>query len=481
MSRRAAVRNALIGVLLLPVTLYFIRSYSYPPEIADRPSPREIVRKLIGSDDDDFSGEQGWFGSNWSGGENSNQGGKSDEDGSDVWVDLNTDLRTTTYDGGIPGYSIFSNLYLSSSTFLAVRPSIPLPGQKDIPPVRHIMSASKSPKGGYPAAGEDVWRVIDGEEMARDELGKTAILLKGVTYIFNDGPGGDGYLVYFRHFVLEAFLGATRVLSSKFPEKVLPKRIWFPRCGASPSWRDDRGENVWFLNHALPSASIEDASGFADRNTAGLPIILETAVIVDRWAAHSVGGEVGKWGKMNADIPSALATIDFFEPYRISALKSLGVYQPTVENLPVVIYVDRQRETPKVLDGDHARFLEALKGLTGKAEIHVTRLSAMTKAQQVALVLIGLHGDEIMNAIWMKAAPGSTVIELYEEDGFERDYQLMASTLFHTHIAIHNDHILDEEGWRQLGSKRGPNAKGEIPVDGVFVAGVVERILDDLV
>jgi hypothetical protein len=45
-----------------------------------------------------------------------------------------------------------------------------------------------------------------------------------------------------------------------------------------------------------------------------------------------------------------------------------------------------QRESPKLVDADHDAFVEALKSLTPKAEVHVTKLSVMTKAQQVELI-----------------------------------------------------------------------------------------------
>jgi hypothetical protein len=45
-----------------------------------------------------------------------------------------------------------------------------------------------------------------------------------------------------------------------------------------------------------------------------------------------------------------------------------------------------QKESPKLVDADHDALVEALKGLTSKAEVHVSKLSAMTKAQQVELI-----------------------------------------------------------------------------------------------
>ncbi len=56
-------------------------------------------------------------------------------------------------------------------------------------------------------------------------------------------------LVVLGHFVLEAFLGAARTLPSVLSGASVPERVWFPRCGAKPSWRDDRGDSpsVLFL------------------------------------------------------------------------------------------------------------------------------------------------------------------------------------------------------------------------------------------
>jgi hypothetical protein len=81
---------------------------------------------------------------------------------------------------GIAGYTLWSDLYLSSSALVAVRPSHRDPSEPEYPAVRQIMSGEKRPTGGYPAADEERWRVVD-ESVIRGELGKRAILLKGVT------------------------------------------------------------------------------------------------------------------------------------------------------------------------------------------------------------------------------------------------------------------------------------------------------------
>ncbi|RXK39184.1 hypothetical protein M231_03541 [Tremella mesenterica] len=463
MSRRLFLRASLLCVVLLPPLLYFSHSSSTPTR-----SPTEYARQLLTYDDD-----RPWF--------SSKRPAKETEDS---FVNLEEGIPLTTYLGGIPGYTAFSNLYVSSSTFMVVADR---ESGENIPPVRAIMSAEKSASGGRPEAGEDRWRVVD-EGVGRDELGKRAAVLRGTTYIFNDPPGKEGYLIYYEHFVLECFLGAARILGSIFPNSlvnIIPTRVWYPRCGVppGPTWRDARGDNIWFLSHAAPGLSIEDSHAFEDRDLAGLPVMLERAVIVDRRSAHSAGGETAKWGKMNADVHLVPAPQGFWEPIRNNVMRSLavdGVSKHGSRGLPVVVYVDRQSSSPKLTDKSHEDLVEALKSLTDIAEVHVTRLEGMTKKQKVDLIsrteiLLGLHSDDLRTAIWMKATDKSTVIEIFEPGSFIRDHQLLASNLNHRHIVIHDDKIFPESSWRLLGRKSGTIS--EIGLDGRFVVGIIRSIL----
>lgn len=92
---------------------------------------------------------------------------------------------------GIIGYSVFSNLYLSSGALLFVGEpesnALPdeglgetSPSLRTMPATRQIMSGPKPAQGGYKAADEERWRVVE-EELAQGELGKRAIELKGTT------------------------------------------------------------------------------------------------------------------------------------------------------------------------------------------------------------------------------------------------------------------------------------------------------------
>lgn len=226
--------------------------------------------------------------------------------------------------------------------------------------------------------------------------------------------------------------------------------------------------DVWFLTHAAPDVGVEDIHAFEDRTMGGLPVLLERAVIVDRCEPYldlnkvradcrvralcrRRDGAVGQgtslsdfkvrgwlsWltTQMNANVPLVEAPLDYWEPIRRNMLRSSGVDHSSkhgTRGLPVVVYIDRQRDSPKLSDASHEALIEALKGLTDVAEVHVTKLGGMTKAQQVDLmgraeVVLSLHADELRQQLWMKATGRSAVIEVFEEGCFIR--QLHSSCL----------------------------------------------------
>lgn len=119
---------------------------------------------------------------------------------------------------------------------------------------------------------------------------------------------------------------------------------------------------------------------------------------------------------MNAAVSMIDAFKSFWEPFRQSMLRSLGAAghaQMADRGLPVVVYIDRQvrlsaeaaadvqREGhSKLSEDDHKSLVEGLKRLTPLAEVHVTKLTTMSKVQQIELMLRAevsqARGDELM-------------------------------------------------------------------------------------
>ena len=200
----------------------------------------------------------------------------------------------------------------------------------------------------------------------------------------------------------------------------------------SPLRHSENADNtdIWTLARLLPDVPIEDARNWADRAESGLTYVFDRAVIVDRWAAHSIGRDTARWGKMNGEAHTMPAPKGFWEPLRRNMLDAVGDVTPSVGRykLPVVVYIERDTK-PMLSKESHDALVAELKHLTPRAEVHVTQLKSMTKEQQVSLfaktdVVVGLHGQELFEAAWM--SPEGSVIEIFEEGGFNRELAQVA-------------------------------------------------------
>ncbi|KAL1407021.1 hypothetical protein Q8F55_006434 [Vanrija albida] len=393
-----------------------------------------------------------------------------------AWVDLDEDVPWTSYDGGIEGYSVFSDLYFSGGALVAV-----MPDKEAGDALPHPMSIMSAEHGGPP--GQDRWTTVVGAELARAEFGRRVVRLPGVTYIFNDPPGtGD-------HFLPEVFIPAARAVASTIDarqtpvESLYPSRLMFPRCGVDKSWRDTQSLNAWFVQRVLPGVPIEDKTNWDDMSASEVGYLFEKVVVVDRRSAHSASGAVSKWGKMNGNMPQVPAPLDFFSPFSANMIESVGDLLPNVGkyNLPVVVFVDKDGK-PGLAPFAQKKLVEALKGLTDIAEVHVTKLKAMTRSQKVALmsratILISVHGEELLQSVWMQPGEGATVIEIFEDGGFQPDNALLAGLLNLGYIPVQETNIL--RGWRQLsGAKRGPGRdSAELRIDPKALVAAVRDIL----
>ncbi|WOO84753.1 uncharacterized protein LOC62_06G008266 [Vanrija pseudolonga] len=449
LSRRSLLRGALTGSLVILV-LYLVFGPSRGPARAQGASSRNTAHRTEGS----------------------------------AWVDLGENVPWTSFDGGIEGYSVFSDLYFSGGALVAVVPDEK--ARAALPKPMAIMSAEQ----GGPARA-DRWTTAVGAELARAEFGQRVVRLPGVTYIFNDPPGTAGFMdpaLTVSHFLPEVFIPAARAVASTIDdqtsiESIYPSRLMFPRCGVDKSWRDNQSLNAWFIQRALPGVPIEDKMTWDDMSAGEVGYIFDKVVIVDRRSAHSVQGDVSRWGKMNGNMPSVPAPLDFFAPFSSNMIESVGDLLPNVGkyDLPVVVYIDKDGK-PGLAPGSHKALVEALKGLTDIAEVHVTKIKAMTRSQKVALmsrttILISVHGEELLQSVWMPPGDGATVIEIFEDAGFQPDNALLAGLLNLGYIPIQEKHRL--RNWRELsGSLRGPGKDSQdLRVDSKALVGIIRDVL----
>ncbi|GMK56918.1 hypothetical protein CspeluHIS016_0307580 [Cutaneotrichosporon spelunceum] len=392
----------------------------------------------------------------------------------------------TTYDGGIEGYTVWSNLYLSGGTLIA---ACETEEELDrIPKAHNILSHFDGAEILPP--GPDVWTATASADLAGDQFGD-AVRLPGVTYLFTDPPGLRGFIVHHYHFIVDLLVPAARAVASaraaaRLPQDTGPARVIFPRCGEEPSWRDEQGLNSWLLRTMFPKVVIEDKSTWDDWARGDVSYVFEQVVIVDRRAAHTAKGNVSRWGRMNGNVPAIDAPPGFWDMCSSAMARSIGdLLRVGRFRLPVVVYIERDSQ-PLLNPTSNDALVAGLKELTGRAEVHIARVQGMTRRQKVALlsranIVIGLNAEDLLQIAWMQVGKGNGVVELFEAEGFTFDYALLAHMLGLKHIAIQGNRELTPMMWSQHPSgKRGPQNKGVIDIDANMVLSAVVRLLEGL-
>ncbi|KAH8086295.1 hypothetical protein HD553DRAFT_341131 [Filobasidium floriforme] len=413
--------------------------------------------------------------------------GQSDASHIDPIIDLSRLIPTTRRVAGLWGYNVFDNLYISEGSYIAVSDDL-----ENTPDHKEVVGP-----------GEVTFSRI-GTAEAEDDLGTVVGRLSGTTFIFNDPPGPDGYMIYHNNFLTELFTGGWKALSLAPPHSLhingsksafnepgvelntlqtgnlpdLPSRWMFPKCGEDATWNDGDSKNVRFLASVAPGATFEERNVLKLLSLAGQTVMLDRAVIVDRKAAHAARGLADQWGKMNAVIAPMPARLDFMDPVRENVIAGLQAYIAPVDK-PVVVYVDNQGEHRKLAKGDHETLIEALHTLTDVAEVHVSQLKQMDPKTRLELlsrasIILSVHDEKLIQAMWMPATTFSSVIEILDEGGFAPDWYVFSTLLGHYYYPIHNDHVFEKPEKRV--TTPGFDA-GSIRVDGHFVAALIRDII----
>ncbi|OCF56474.1 hypothetical protein L486_05323 [Kwoniella mangroviensis CBS 10435] len=215
----------------------------------------------------------------------------------------------------------------------------------------------------------------------------------------------------------------------------------------------------------------------------------EKMVIVDRYASHRHNPIANEWNKMSLPIFEELPSPPppFFAPYRQNLLQNLHLSVSTargrvgkaLNDVPKIVYFDRQETSRKLSDEDNDGILGVLRDLEkdGKAHVGVPHLSEMgfknqVKAVKDADIIIGIHGNGLTDQMWMPE--GGMVIELFIPDAFLRDYQVLSQALGHRHIAIWNDRILPPSEWKDIDGQMNPT----LMHDGTLIpVSKIERLI----
>ncbi|KAK6907405.1 hypothetical protein I203_101399 [Kwoniella mangroviensis CBS 8507] len=392
--------------------------------------------------------------------------------------------KPTQLVGGVPGFYVFQDLWYRNGTFYAFHENVtdvPLPEKDKIMSGPHtIMTRPLSTQ----------------EELMDSQIGQIRYF-NGQTIFLNDGADqyNWSYLNWFYHLAAEALLGGivSLGLSNDFLEEGVP-RLMIPWEG---NWKDGYGINDGMVKGIFGKDLVE-RNQWEMWSISGEWIGFEKMVIVDRYASHRHNPIANEWNKMSLPIFEELPSPPppFFAPYRQNLLQNLHLSVSTargrvgkaLNDVPKIVYLDRQETSRKLSDEDNDGILGVLRDLEkdGKAHVGVPHLSEMgfknqVKAIKDADIIIGIHGNGLTDQMWMPE--GGMVIELFIPDAFLRDYQVLSQALGHRHIAIWNDRILPPSEWKDIDGQMNPTLMHDgtlIPLNTPFIQTLLEDLIVEM-
>ncbi|KAF8995423.1 hypothetical protein BDQ17DRAFT_1310868 [Cyathus striatus] len=308
-------------------------------------------------------------------------------------------------------------------------------------------------------------------------------------------------------------------------------RVSFMHAPAG-SWRDKPGLNSFILRAVFPSTAIEMAEDWADRVIATAPpappssdlvqhsrnLVADSnkawhfplVLLTDRSAAHRgeacgqrtqrIAAEaweymvrqngidlIGRWWQIIRE------TVWRFSGVVFSDNDDLNVSDSS-QNLPlpekiVITYISRQTVRRHLIQADHDALSDALRDLiarkrdAGKSwELNIVEPEMLSKDEQISLIskttiLLGVHGNGLTHAIFMKPTRLSAVLEIFYPGGFARDYEWTTRSLGIRHFSIWNDTYFTHPNEPMLGYPEGFHGTS-IPVHGRTVAHLIEDWLE---
>lgn len=353
--------------------------------------------------------------------------------------DVSYDFPETTLDSHAPGWSVFSNLYMSNGTLFIVTNSPP----STFPDIKFITStgapAENTPENIAARMPTSADMDFITPEQARDRWGplepdaKNRVWsVEGNTFLFNDP---SQFLDHYYHFCAELLFGAWAAWSGAHNAHVDPSsahlttapnvdRAIFAHADAK-GWRDKPGFNSYFLRAAFPSLTVEIQSDWEDRiastSASGYHARawhFDKVLFADRSAAfrgevcgaqvHRTAGEAIHYMHRVGNLTKL-----WWEPVRRGVLRFAGVDDETLDigvraeegalakvKKPVlggevakrqeivVTYISRQGARRHLIEEHHDALAQALEEMCTAHgwELNIVMAERLTKDEQVELM-----------------------------------------------------------------------------------------------
>jgi hypothetical protein len=163
-------------------------------------------------------------------------------------------------------------------------------------------------------------------------------------------------------------------------------------------------------------------------------------VVADR----GIGTKAAKEGEPPYSPTSFLdLSENWWEPVRKSVAQFLDGYEFSPKAKRVLTYLHSHSEQgPKLSSEDHQALVKALQKLAYRYgyELYVTSTETGWVERMGAVVtssiILGVHGDHLMESVFMRRTPQSTLLELFPLNKFVRDQQYSAHAIGLNYIAV---------------------------------------------
>ncbi|EJT97375.1 hypothetical protein DACRYDRAFT_72262 [Dacryopinax primogenitus] len=416
-----------------------------------------------------------------------------------------------------PGWTFFTNLYLSNGTFFIVSDEGGF--DEGYWPQRRLITATGLPgdhENGHLREPTDKEMQVITVDEARKRWGERVWDVEGLSLICNDP---DQFLKHYYHVAAELLFGTERMLTNFDPMpqpdgSVLapsPDRIIFVHCDEA-GFTDSPRFNQFFLPAMWPSITPmfkPTFDQFADLvRTPYKAFRFPAALFIDRSAAFRGdqtgptsrtpagpwmigGGQYGTGGEGRNKYwyENARRRVGAFAgvPHRVLDMGLRAMDPPLVDgepDAPVITYISRQRSRRRLIEADHQRLVQALEDMCHRKGwvldvVHAEELSREEQLRRAArtVVMLGVHGNGLTHQLLMPPHPLSTVIEMFYPGGYARDYEWTAGVLGKAYFGIQNDTVVGPPNIPDFNYPEGFHGNA-IPVQAEVVVRVIEERLE---
>ncbi|KAI0052163.1 hypothetical protein FA95DRAFT_1553853 [Auriscalpium vulgare] len=343
----------------------------------------------------------------------------------------------TTLVRHIPGFTILDNVIMAFGTMFLVTDD-----PSSMPNVDEIGSSMVDHKA--PPRDIDL-QILPGHN-ALSKLGPFGGRMHGVTFMSYDPPTTTDSHTLLSLQRLYTTINASSPFALSRPHRLLlPSIPTFadkkpePDDESHPRQRSSAGVHPLLLKAAYPSLAgplfAEDVDDFTGM---GAPLLLDRLVVADRRAMGAPG-----WSRAFTDVH---VSSEWFEPVRRTLAGVFGAQDTRARGGFEVTYLAPRAPlgSAALRDADHRALLDALKGLHHDGvTVHVvtdaTPWAARMEAIVHSTVVLGVYGEHLSDAVFMRPSQHATLVELFPASTFTRDWELVIRSMGINYIAFQGD------------------------------------------